>query len=346
MLNPRIFFGDCIRSGKMKFWATGMPWNVIESAIDNVTFEYFPSARANEHFNKLTGCQWNSLDEASEIKLSCPKCRRGITAPLTTCDNTMAWALRTEEEQRSGHTDAGETGSGYADRDFIVICSNCALSLNHDILRTQKFRGDMENLLLHDCPMPGTILTINGTNSVPVAESYLLTNESIGLPRNPTSSLGAYHTGFPNRLMGTSLRSRLLEVTDMKQHTSAHMNDVRTVIENGLEDTQAIKAAQISTNSGRLDIEAAVAIRRMMSTYWANSTGFGLDLVGAVIRQSSFVEKMHSIDWVHSPAVKSTMSHLITKYERFVKILELNPHQVAVPTLDVDLAWRKWIPNS
>lgn len=33
------------------------------------------------------------------------------------------------------------------------------------------------------------------------------------------------------------------------------------------------------------------------------------------------------------------MSRLITKYHRFVDILAKNPGNVAVPTLDVDLAW-------
>ncbi len=66
---------------------------------------------------------------------------------------------------------------------------------------------------------------------------------------------------------------------------------------------------------------------------------FALDLVGAVIRQGSFIEKMHALDWLHSPTVASTMARLITKYARYFEILSRYPTQVAVPTLDVDLAW-------
>jgi hypothetical protein len=33
------------------------------------------------------------------------------------------------------------------------------------------------------------------------------------------------------------------------------------------------------------------------------------------------------------------MERLITKYERFLRIMAANPKQIAVPTLDVDLAW-------
>ena len=76
----------------------------------------------------------------------------------------------------------------------------------------------------------------------------------------------------------------------------------------------------------------------MMSRYWENSSPFAIDLVGAVIRQGSFVEKMHHIDWLHSPALPATMTRLIFKYERFVSLME-DPSHMAVPTLDVDLAW-------
>ncbi|KAL6236618.1 hypothetical protein BDW75DRAFT_229405 [Aspergillus navahoensis] len=49
---------------------------------------------------------------------------------------------------------------------------------------------------------------------------------------------------------------------------------------------------------------------------------FALDLVGAVIRQGTF-----------------TMQRLIRKYAVFIQIMAGNPGRMAVPTLDVDLAW-------
>ncbi len=77
----------------------------------------------------------------------------------------------------------------------------------------------------------------------------------------------------------------------------------------------------------------------MMSRYWENSSIFAIDLVGAVIRQGAFIEKMHAIDWIHSPTASSTMTRLVIKYERYFGILATYPVNVAVPTLDVDLAW-------
>lgn len=45
------------------------------------------------------------------------------------------------------------------------------------------------------------------------------------------------------------------------------------------------------------------------------------------------------MDWLHSPAARETMTRLITKYERFAAIMGKHPTKIAVPTLDVDLAW-------
>ena len=57
---------------------------------------------------------------------------------------------------------------------------------------------------------------------------------------------------------------------------------------------------------------------RMMSRYWSNNSPFALGLVDAVMRQGVFVDRMHAIDWLHSPALLGTMDRLITKYPRFV----------------------------
>ncbi|KAL8800370.1 MAG: hypothetical protein Q9182_005225 [Xanthomendoza sp. 2 TL-2023] len=119
------------------------------------------------------------------------------------------------------------------------------------------------------------------------------------------------------------------------------MNDVREMIEDGLEDKEVLRAifqkahAKPWLKSSR---EEKFALRRMMSRYWSNSSMFAVDLVGAVIRQGTFIEKMHAIDWLHSPAAPSTMQRLLTKYNRYFTILKEHEGMVAVPTLDVDLA--------
>lgn len=87
-----------------------------------------------------------------------------------------------------------------------------------------------------------------------------------------------------------------------------------------------------------------MAIRKVLSHYWDNSSIFGIDLVGAVLRQGTFVQKMAKLDWLHSPSVLTTMQRLIVKYHRFVRLAGENPKKTVVPTLDVDLAWVRQPP--
>lgn len=63
------------------------------------------------------------------------------------------------------------------------------------------------------------------------------------------------------------------------------------------------------------------------------------DLVDAVKRQSSFVDKMERQLWIRSPAVEGTLSRGIIRYERFLKMFKLYPRAMLVPTLDIDLVW-------
>ncbi|KAL1652218.1 hypothetical protein SLS58_000345 [Diplodia intermedia] len=91
--------------------------------------------------------------------------------------------------------------------------------------------------------------------------------------------------------------------------------------------------------AGRPTPRERVSVRRMMSRYWKNHSIFGIDLVGAVVRQGTFIEKMHNIGWLFSPTVYSTAERLLRKYKNFFRIMAEYPKKMAVPTLDVDLAW-------
>jgi len=155
---------------------------------------------------------------------------------------------------------------------------------------------------------------------------------------------------FPNRLINEGgAYQQLLSATDPARHGKklildpkatqlVSLESVRDVLEDALKDKTRVKRAN-GTFHAILMKDERIAVRRMMSRYWDNSSIFGLDLVGAVIRQGTFIEKMHAIDWVHSPALSSTMDRLLVKYGRYFDILAKHKDQIAVPTLDVDLAW-------
>lgn len=143
---------------------------------------------------------------------------------------------------------------------------------------------------------------------------------------------------FPNRLLKLGLNVALIESTEARQHRGATVSDIRNVIEKGINDPVVLGKAGLTKGKRMLRAER-MSIRKMMSRYWENSSMLALDLIGAVIRQGTFIEKMHSIDWIHSPALASTQQRLMNKYDRYFAILARHPNQLVVPTLDIDLAW-------
>lgn len=145
---------------------------------------------------------------------------------------------------------------------------------------------------------------------------------------------------FPNRLVGMELRSSVVELIDNNPDKRPVMNDVKELIESAIQNRGVIQKVNSGTVSrGPLVPRARLATRKMMSRYWDNTSIFVMELGGAVIRQSVFVDKMHGIDWLHSPAARETMNRLLLKYSRFIHIIAANPLHTAVPTLDVDLGW-------
>ena len=170
MLNPRDFLEDCLRQGKMRFWRAGLPWAVINPCIDNITFEYRTSEAAMERFEDRTGYRWESLNDNPTAAIECPSCRRTLYVPRTKWDSQRAWTASSSHKESGLH---GELlAAGLADKKFEIQCQ-CGIVIDHDSLRTQKFRRDVRALSNLDVPMPGTILDDTGVYSWPSAIDVL-----------------------------------------------------------------------------------------------------------------------------------------------------------------------------
>jgi hypothetical protein len=313
LLNPRCFFEDCVRYGKLDFYALGLPWGAVDEVIDPTSFEYNPGEHAQANFEKATGLPWNNLDDVPTKSISCPRCQVDIAVPYTS---------------GSGFVNGSTTfkpGTGYADGDFTTVCAQCQAIVNHDALRVAKFCRDVQLLLSKDTPMPGTILESNGQ---PPAR-YMLSRRTAHPP----------NCYFPTSLLRVGLGKDILDKMTTKQYEveAPTMEEIKRDIEEATTDKKLVRATK--GHPGAVYIGEKVAIRRMMSRYWYNSSPFSLDLSSAVIRQGSFIDKMHSIDWLHSPALMSTMARCLVVYERFFEIMAKNPRKMAVPTLNCDLAW-------
>lgn len=153
MLNPRDFLEDCIRNLKMKFWRAGIPWLAIDSCMNNETLEYSGTQESQNLFER-TGLAWDNLHDSPHVIFPCPGCKQAVECPWTTCGDAASWDSR-----------GCENGKGFADKLFVLSCPHCRLAIDHEKLRVNKFRRNMQDLLLNDTPMPGTILSIDGESN-------------------------------------------------------------------------------------------------------------------------------------------------------------------------------------
>ncbi|KAF1979370.1 hypothetical protein BU23DRAFT_524073 [Bimuria novae-zelandiae CBS 107.79] len=211
---------------------------------------------------------------------------------------------------------------GYASQRFQELCPRCNLIITHEKLHVGKFINDVASLRTLKLPLPGTVLATWGVPELVVRGKTPGTHDPF-FPNRVAAQLESF---APNALSNTMEK---LSMKSIKDGFKRVMNSRSTI--------RLVNSEQHNTQN--LAVGSKIAVRRMLSHYWDNSSPFGLDLVGAVIRQASFVQKMVKIDWLHSPSLFTTMQRSIVKYHRFMRIIAENFSKSAVPTLDVDLAW-------
>lgn len=329
MLNPRCYLEDCIRQGKLDVWRASFPWEIVAQSINSETFVCEATPAAKTHFSKLTGLQWEGMTDIKARPTLCPACSTVNHVPWTTQIGSLGFP-NTPTRLEAKLDEILSRGHGFCDKDLRHRCTGCPTYITHDRLRLTKFAIDVERAQVNNIPMSGTILGLQG-----------IPWEAHGRTDSTTDAISS----FPNQMIRITTRSgqysrngpnRPFNAWDIRCFDT--FGEVRWLVETTLKNKKHMRAAR-GNRAHRLERTERIAIRKMMSRYWDNSSPFALDLVGAVVRQGSFIEKMHNIDWLHSPALPSTMERLVRKYENFMTIMAQNPTRMAVPTLDVDLAW-------
>lgn len=324
MLNPRAYLEDCLRYGRMPLWHTPMPWKTAAECINSETFAFEASPDARASFEGLTGHTWDNLAGTSAKAVRCSKCNAEAFTPWTTCiDNAPRENIADYSILEVSIDEMLASGKGYCDADFFHLCPECQEIMTHDTLRVGKFCNDVKKLLRDDVPMAGTVLGQKGIPWVAFDKRDIETEAC----------------GMPNMLFKKGLGKLVIEGKDEKgQQRPETIEAIKDLVEYAIKDKSYMRQVRSSWAS-QIPRAERIAIRKMMSRYWDNSSTFALDLVGAIIRQGSFIEKMHNIDWLHSPALPGTMARLVKKYQVFLNIMKDNSLHMAVPTLDVDLAW-------
>lgn len=185
MLNPKDYLEDCLRSGLRGLWTSGMPWKLVNRAIDS-QFTYTVDVACMAAWESLTGRKWARVVDAPCKSVKCPSCFELEQVLWTT------WGLG-ESDTRN------RPGQGYCDDNLKFHCSQCITTMDKPFLELSRFIDDFEGLLTDGRPMPGTILDKeSGMQTVDQEKNFKWTK--------------AYQRTFPNRLVGKGLKSELLDL--------------------------------------------------------------------------------------------------------------------------------------
>lgn len=308
MLNPRYYLEDAMRQGLGRFWAGGIPWEIVDRYI-NEDFMYDPPAQTKTAWTVLTGLSWDNTDDPAYTQIPCPICKTEMSVPWTTC-GSIDMDRPTDMPSLSDRLQI--IGSGYGDGGFKKRCSNCNLMTDADLLCVAKLAQDAENLVEHHQPMPGTILgPVTGMPEPHYGSSIVKSRAAL------TSVNRLTHFVLSPHLRSMTMQWRAL-------HSKPRMNTIRKQIIKALEDDNVLSImandadARHYTPSGdkgideisskptitllgsgvkrKLTQKTSTVMRKFISYYsGSNWSMFGLDLRGAVIRQADFIDKMYKV---------------------------------------------------
>ncbi|RXW12207.1 hypothetical protein EST38_g13647 [Candolleomyces aberdarensis] len=101
-----------------------------------------------------------------------------------------------------------------------------------------------------------------------------------------------------------------------------------------------LEGANFKLDEIRGHIGRCKLLGRIMSAH-STSMIYSVELVGAVLRQGSFVQKMAHLDWTKPGFFDRSEDEIVLQHAiaRFLDLMSSSPASFFVPTLDIDLVW-------
>lgn len=310
MLNPHDFLHDCLRCGALSLWEAGFPWDLLAASIDEASLEYRPPESTVVAFEKHTGIGWSYMNPVNETTIQCPNCLKCVTVPW------MELYSEGPSQMEKGNTLMP----------FNMTCPNCRSQISQHSICNARLKADLELLLKDDIVMPGTLLSKDG----------LISTASPDKPVDADAVL-------LNNILRDGMATDLLQEINQAQRNNSKLRLSSCVMNDTI--ISALTEGSIRDHAKGIDETEKTfsalmkSAQRMRVVYDKNISLFALDLVGAVIRQDVFIEKMQYFDWTRSAAVEHIVSRAVERYAGFCKVMAQNPGKTAVPTFDVDLVW-------
>ncbi|KAG6907304.1 hypothetical protein DXG01_009468 [Tephrocybe rancida] len=242
-----------------------------------------------------------------------------------------------------------------------VLCPKCRRSLLITYMKEDS-TGFFQEKFQIQCPsfgcqdLPRITRTLLGARKL--AED--LAGTAVKVDVLPTPSLaGTLRTtqNATDTARGTLVRNTILRGLSFERPTGSTEGWAAAILTSNKYDLEVLRKAmaekmsagrgnlyvRFHSNVGADDDPLLDRLRRITSAY-QTAYVFSVDLVGAVLRQGSFVKKMHDLQWTQPGFFDSkddeiALQHSIARYHAFLDLMSASNTSFFVPTLDIDLAW-------
>ncbi|KAG8785422.1 hypothetical protein FRC16_001948, partial [Serendipita sp. 398] len=308
LLNPRAFFEDARRMSTT--YCTNliaiedMPLTLISSLIDPQTLDPLPPSEKRQLF----------FEQVSQMSYHMPLATDysdvlTLNCPFCAHPNpSVRWVA--------------DGKSGFAQTKFSHTCEQCGESFNKSNIGVRRFceevtrRRTGERVFISETLLHYLTGTRSEDQSVEIMTKIFKWMDAafqVNQPIPPESNVEAEIT-----TLATALRYDYLELSDALHRA-----------------VRPFEAPDRTRQTPRI---------QRISVAYSHAGLASLDLVGAVLRQGAFIEKMVELGWTQpgrfdlvsesAPLVRS-----IARYHAFLDLMATAPTSFFVPTLDIDLAW-------
>ncbi|KAI9572329.1 hypothetical protein HD554DRAFT_2015301 [Boletus coccyginus] len=210
-------------------------------------------------------------------------------------------------------------GRGYAQSKFAAICSFCCGIITKESLGLFKFAKDV---VMEESD--GLVAFLAGT---------LHSRDEMSDTRRAS-------------LIKNRVRSRIKAFSGRSSMSGRPIpaKDVMDALDYSASKFSAkLKASLIARMYVRWCNHPFVRTNRILHAY-SDDRPFSIELVGAVLRQGSFVRKMAELGWTHPGFLSDSdgaiiLEHCVARYHAYLNLIAGSPGSFFVPTLDIDLAW-------
>ncbi|GBE89583.1 hypothetical protein SCP_1602460 [Sparassis crispa] len=208
------------------------------------------------------------------------------------------------------------SGTGYAQHKFAHYCMRCGFEVTRETLAVRRFVRDLTKPYL------------DSQDSDSRYGAYLA-----GTLHTETK---AKNTSRGEAIRGILMRSRWFRKWDGFVSSNDWEEGLLKKLQYSLSAARAAADDAMQPNGGSL-------CRRIFSAY-TDDRPFSIDLVGAVVRQGAFIDKMHEFGWTKPGYFDSgedelVLVHATARYHAFLDLMNTSPSLSLLPTLDIDLVW-------